>query len=400
MEVTVGLLRMMGMMNDKGGGAGRGSRGGSGKQGKRGHGSRARTGGRTTFRKRQTSGSLVSRDKPPVEAISKESGWAWQERTWDDEGGGARSDGSARPLRFRDSRLAIIAEIGARFEKMGRARRGWAGELSQGQRFTWSIAPIPFPPIPTPLKDPQNTHKMVSLPHTCFFPSFHSPDSAVFLHSTLPAPPPFPLGCVSRSPLSPSSSPTALGPLQSIQFNSLQCLPPTSLALSATRNVSPNNTGSLHPDNLQPNSIQIPGSSLTINFPILLRRVCGSPLTLDPSSAGIQTLLEAEKEAAKIVAKARQYRIQRLKDARTEATKEIESLKSLKASDFAAFERTFSGDSDVSVSAVTRETDARLVEVQKLFERNKQQVLDKLLEEVVAVKPKVHTNALNPHSAY
>jgi V-type H+-transporting ATPase subunit G len=41
------------------------------------------------------------------------------------------------------------------------------------------------------------------------------------------------------------------------------------------------------------------------------------------SSQGISTLLEAEKEASKVVQKARQYRIQRLKDARTEALKVI-----------------------------------------------------------------------------
>jgi V-type H+-transporting ATPase subunit G len=39
------------------------------------------------------------------------------------------------------------------------------------------------------------------------------------------------------------------------------------------------------------------------------------------STQGISTLLDAEKEASKIVQKARQYRIQRLKDARTEALK-------------------------------------------------------------------------------
>jgi len=48
------------------------------------------------------------------------------------------------------------------------------------------------------------------------------------------------------------------------------------------------------------------------------------------NSQGIQTLLDAEKEAAKIVQKARQYRVQRLKDARTEAAKEIEELKAQK----------------------------------------------------------------------
>lgn len=61
------------------------------------------------------------------------------------------------------------------------------------------------------------------------------------------------------------------------------------------------------------------------------------------NSQGIQTLLEAEKESSKIVQKARQCnflflirtdRVQRLKDARTEAAKEIEQLKEQKKSEF------------------------------------------------------------------
>jgi len=73
-------------------------------------------------------------------------------------------------------------------------------------------------------------------------------------------------------------------------------------------------------------------------------------------SQGIQTLLEAEKEASKIVQQARQCklmaygnsalldlnlfidRIQKLKDARTEATKEIEAYKRAKEQEFRAFE--------------------------------------------------------------
>jgi V-type H+-transporting ATPase subunit G len=57
------------------------------------------------------------------------------------------------------------------------------------------------------------------------------------------------------------------------------------------------------------------------------------------ATPGISTLLDAEKEAAKIVAKAKAYRIQRLKDARLEASKEIEALKAAKAAEFAQFEK-------------------------------------------------------------
>lgn len=75
---------------------------------------------------------------------------------------------------------------------------------------------------------------------------------------------------------------------------------------------------------------------------------------------GIQTLLEAEKEAAKVVQQARQRtslwlylsllalalmscgmssdRVQRLKDARTEASKEVEEYKRQKEQEYKAFE--------------------------------------------------------------
>jgi V-type H+-transporting ATPase subunit G len=60
---------------------------------------------------------------------------------------------------------------------------------------------------------------------------------------------------------------------------------------------------------------------------------------MSSAPGGISTLLEAEREAGKVVAKAKAYRTQRLKVARTEASKEIEALKASKAAEFAAFEK-------------------------------------------------------------
>lgn len=76
-------------------------------------------------------------------------------------------------------------------------------------------------------------------------------------------------------------------------------------------------------------------------------------------SQSIQTLLEAEKEAQKVVQQARQCmdgsplvihhsehssgcadRTQRLKDARSEATKEIEAYKAQKEHEFKAYEKS------------------------------------------------------------
>lgn len=57
------------------------------------------------------------------------------------------------------------------------------------------------------------------------------------------------------------------------------------------------------------------------------------------NTASIQTLLEAEKEAQQIVEKARQYRTQRVKDARSEAQKEIEKYKAKKEAEYKEYEK-------------------------------------------------------------
>ncbi|KAI8811792.1 H+-ATPase G subunit-domain-containing protein [Cladochytrium replicatum] len=110
------------------------------------------------------------------------------------------------------------------------------------------------------------------------------------------------------------------------------------------------------------------------------------------NSQGIQTLLEAEKEASKIVQKARQYRVQRLKDARTEAAKEIEALKAEKNKEFAAFEKSHSGSSDETNVKLVQDTDAKLAEINVLYEKHKEKVFERLMGAVLDVKPKLHVN--------
>ena len=61
-------------------------------------------------------------------------------------------------------------------------------------------------------------------------------------------------------------------------------------------------------------------------------------------SQGIQTLLEAEKEAAAIVDKARAYRAQRVKDAQGEAEKEIDEIKQAHERELAEFTKKVCGD--------------------------------------------------------
>ncbi|KAF9499582.1 V-type ATPase, partial [Pleurotus eryngii] len=109
-------------------------------------------------------------------------------------------------------------------------------------------------------------------------------------------------------------------------------------------------------------------------------------------SQGIQTLLEAEKEAAKIVQQARQYRVQKLKDARTEASKEIDEYKKVKEKEFKAVESSHAGITSSAQSAVDKETEVKLQQITDSYNQNKDKVVKKLLDRVVLVKPELHRN--------
>ncbi|KAL6304591.1 H+-ATPase G subunit-domain-containing protein, partial [Sparassis latifolia] len=109
-------------------------------------------------------------------------------------------------------------------------------------------------------------------------------------------------------------------------------------------------------------------------------------------SQSIQTLLEAEKEAAKVVQQAREYRVQKLKDARAQATKEIEEYKTLKEAQFKAFEASHAGNTQSAQAAVDKETDIKLKEITASYNKNRNEVVQKLLDRVVLVKPELHRN--------
>ncbi|CAK5273970.1 unnamed protein product, partial [Mycena citricolor] len=109
-------------------------------------------------------------------------------------------------------------------------------------------------------------------------------------------------------------------------------------------------------------------------------------------SQGIQTLLEAEKEAAKIVQQAREYRVQKLKDARSEAAKEIEAYKQSKEQEFKAFEASHAGTTSAAQINVDKETQIGLKQITDSFNKNKEAVVKKLVDRVTLVKPELHRN--------
>ncbi|KAI9469903.1 MAG: G subunit of V-type ATPase [Benjaminiella poitrasii] len=110
------------------------------------------------------------------------------------------------------------------------------------------------------------------------------------------------------------------------------------------------------------------------------------------NSQGINTLLDAEREAAKIVQKAKQYRVQRLKDARSEAAKEIEELKAQKNIEYQNFVAQHSGESDQSLSKVDQETEAKIQEIREAAEKNKEEAIQKIMKAITNVETKAHEN--------
>eukprot|EP00158_Paraphelidium_tribonemae_P007967 Partr_v1_DN28415_c1_g1_i1_m41096 putative ATPase, H transporting, lysosomal 13kDa, V1 subunit len=95
---------------------------------------------------------------------------------------------------------------------------------------------------------------------------------------------------------------------------------------------------------------------------------------------GISQLLEAEKEAAKVVAKARSYRIAKLKDAKLEAQKEIEQLKASKEKEFQEF--MAKQNSAETFKKVDKEMEERLLVIAGAFKQNKEKALEKVLSTV------------------
>ncbi|KAJ1724775.1 hypothetical protein LPJ53_000982 [Coemansia erecta] len=103
------------------------------------------------------------------------------------------------------------------------------------------------------------------------------------------------------------------------------------------------------------------------------------------SSQGIHTLLEAEKEASKIVTQAREYRVKRLNNARTDAAAEIATIQERKNRELAEIQQK-SVDQEELTQRIQRDTDERMSAIRQEFEQNKQLAVQKLVEAVTTVE--------------
>ncbi|KAK6602881.1 V-type ATPase [Botrytis cinerea] len=108
------------------------------------------------------------------------------------------------------------------------------------------------------------------------------------------------------------------------------------------------------------------------------------------NSAGIQTLLDAERDAQKIVQKgelAREYRTKRVKEARDEAKKEIDAYRQEKEDEFKKFEAEHTSGNKKAEEDANKDSENQLKEIKEAGKKGESQVISDLLKAVFDVKP-------------
>ncbi|PNY23189.1 V-type proton ATPase subunit G [Tolypocladium capitatum] len=111
------------------------------------------------------------------------------------------------------------------------------------------------------------------------------------------------------------------------------------------------------------------------------------------NSAGIQTLLDAEREASKIVQKAREFRTKRVKEARDDAKKEIADYKANKDDEFKKFESEHSRGNKEAEDEASKEADSQIKIIGAAGKKGQAAVVKNLLSAVFEVKPVPPSNA-------
>lgn len=116
-------------------------------------------------------------------------------------------------------------------------------------------------------------------------------------------------------------------------------------------------------------------------------------------SQEVQLLLTAEKRASEKVAEARKMKTKRLKQAKEEAAADIELFKAERHKAFEEYERLHIGSKGDVAKRIETETTEKINEMASRINSTKQQILDRLISEVVTnVDPKLHRNHRKPIS--
>mmetsp|Transcript_55703 Transcript_55703/g.111694 ORF Transcript_55703/g.111694 Transcript_55703/m.111694 type:complete len:107 (-) Transcript_55703:312-632(-) len=102
------------------------------------------------------------------------------------------------------------------------------------------------------------------------------------------------------------------------------------------------------------------------------------------SSRGIQQLMEAEQTATKIVQEMREAKVERMKQAKTEAAVVVDTYKKDKESEFSR--RAAATGLSAETASLERQTDAEIAEMNIQFEQNKEASIQMMIGHVTAVK--------------
>ncbi|MCJ1476221.1 hypothetical protein MMC13_004887 [Lambiella insularis] len=116
------------------------------------------------------------------------------------------------------------------------------------------------------------------------------------------------------------------------------------------------------------------------------------------NSAGIQTLLDAEREAQKILENLSD-RTKRVKDARAEAQKEIDEYRKEKEEEFKKFEKEHSSGNKKAEEDASRDADSKMAEIKEAGSRSGDKIVEDLLRVVMDVKPEVPDRVNAPPAA-
>ncbi|KAJ9121080.1 hypothetical protein QFC24_005061 [Naganishia onofrii] len=85
-------------------------------------------------------------------------------------------------------------------------------------------------------------------------------------------------------------------------------------------------------------------------------------------------------------------RVQKLKDARSEAAKEIEAYKTQKQKDYESYEAEHKSQTSTNQHSIDESTQTQLADIKTAVEKHRSNVIDKIVERVTQTEPAMHKN--------
>ncbi|EDS29518.1 vacuolar ATP synthase subunit g [Culex quinquefasciatus] len=110
------------------------------------------------------------------------------------------------------------------------------------------------------------------------------------------------------------------------------------------------------------------------------------------NTQGIQQLLSAEKKAAEKVGEARKRKARRLKQAKDEATEEIEKYRAEREKQFKDAEVKHIGSREGVSNKIDADTRVRIDEMNRALNTHKEHVILDVLNFAYAIEAKMHKN--------